>query len=73
MFEAFGKPVARAVVHRIDLIDPLSPAPYLHLYRILEDELTAVKYTISDYIGKGLIRTNSSLYGAPVLLIHKNG
>ena len=72
MFEAPGKPVARAVDHRIDLIDPTAPPPYPWLYRISEDELLAVKCTISDYIDKGWIRPNSSSYGAPVLVIQKN-
>ena len=53
MFEAPSKPVARAVDHRIDLIDPTAPPPCPRLYRISEDELLAVKYTISDYLDKG--------------------
>ena len=56
MFEAPGKPVARAVDHRIDLIDPMAPPPHPRLYRMSEDELLAVKHTISDYINKGWIR-----------------
>ena len=71
MFEAPGKPVARAVDHRIDLIDPTAPPPCPRLYRMLEDELLAVKHTISDYIDKGWIRPSSSSYGAPVLVIRK--
>ena len=47
MFEAPGKPVARVVDHRIDLIDPMEPPPCLRLYRMPEDELLAVK-CISD-------------------------
>ena len=74
MFEAPGKPVARAVDHRIDLIDPMAPPPCPRLYRMSEDELLAVKHTISDYIDKGWIRPSSSPYGAPVLVIwEKNG
>ena len=69
MFEAPGKPVARTVDHRIDLIDHMAPQPRPQLYRMLEDELIAVKYTISDYIDKAWIKPSSSLYGSP--LIHK--
>ena len=36
-----------------------------------EDELLAVKRTISDYVDKGWIRPSSSPYGAPVLVIKK--
>ena len=71
MFEAPGKPVARAVDHRIDLIDPTVPPPCPQLYRMLENELLAVKYTISDYIDQDWIKPSSSPYGAPVLVIHK--
>ena len=71
MFEAPGKPVARAVDHRIDLTDPTAPPPHPRLYKMLEDELFAVKYTISDYIDKGWINPSSSSYGAPVLVIWK--
>ena len=71
MFEALGKPVSRAVDHRIDLIDPTAPPPRPWLYGIPEDELLAIKCTISDYIDKGWIRLSSSLYGALVLLINK--
>ena len=66
MFEAFGKPKARAMDHRIDLIDPTAPPPCPRLYRILEDELLALKCTISDYIDKGWIRPSSSPYRALV-------
>ena len=55
-FKAPGKPVARAVDHRIDLIDPTAPPPHLQLYRMSEDDLITVEYTISDYINKGWIR-----------------
>ena len=71
MFEAPGKPVARAVDHRIDLLDPTTPPPHPRLYRMSEDKLLAVKHTISDYIDKGWIRPSSSPYGAPVLIIQK--
>ena len=71
VFEAPGKPVARAVDHRIDFIDPTAPPPHPRLYRISEDELLAVKRTISDYIDQGWIRPSSSLYGLPVFVIHK--
>ena len=69
MFETPGKPVARAVDHRMDLIDPAAPPPYPWLYRISEDELLAVKHTISDFTNKGWIRPSSSPYRAPVLVI----
>ena len=71
MFEAPGKPVARAVDHRIDLTDPMAPPPRPWLYRMSEDELLALKHTISDYIDKFWIRPSSSSYGAPVLVIQK--
>ena len=71
VFEAPVKPVTRAVDHRIDLIDPMAPPPPPQLYRMSEDELLAVKYTISDYIDKGWIRPSSSPYGAPLLVIRK--
>ena len=71
MFEAPGKRVSRAVDHRIDLTDPTAPPPCPLLYRISEDELLAVKHTISDNIDKGWIRPSSSSYGAPVLVIQK--
>ena len=71
VFEAPGKPVARAVDHRIDLIDPTAPPPCPRLYRILEEKLLAIKHTISDFIDKGWIRPSSSAYGAPVLVIWK--
>ena len=71
VFEAPGKPVARAVDHRIDLLDPMAPLPHPWLYRISEDELLAVKHTISDYIDKGWIKPSSSSYGALVLVIRK--
>ena len=71
MFEAPSKPVARAVDHRIDLIDPTVPPPHPQLYRMSENELLAVKRTISDYIDKSWIRPSSSSYGAPVLVIWK--
>ena len=71
MFEAPGKPVARAVDHRIDLIDPMAPPPCPWLYRMSEDELLAVKCTISGYIHKGWIIPSSSPYWVPVLVIHK--
>ena len=71
MFEAPGKPVARAVDHRISLIDPIAPPPRPQLCRMLEDELLAVKNTISDYIDKDWISLSSSLYGAPVLAIYR--
>ena len=69
VFKAPGKPVARAVDHRIDLREPMALLPHPKLYRMLEDEIIAVKYTISDYINKGWIRLTSSPYGAPVLVI----
>ena len=71
VFEAPGKPVARAVDHRIDLLDPTAPRPCPRLYKVSEDELFAVKRTISDYINKGWIRPSYSPYGAPVLVIWK--
>ena len=71
MFEAPGKPVARAVDHRIDLTDPMAPLPHPQLYRMSEDKLLAVKCIISDFINKGWIRLNSSSYRAPVLVIQK--
>ena len=71
VFEAPGKPVARAVDHRIDLLDPMAPPPRPWLYRMSEDELFAVKHTISDFIDKDWIRPSSSPYGAPVLVIWK--
>ena len=49
----------------------MATPPYLRLYRILEDKLIAVKYTINDYIDKGWIIPSSSPYGAPVLVIQK--
>ena len=52
MFEAPSKPVARAMHHRINLIDLMAPPPCPWLYRISQDELIAVKYTINDYIEK---------------------
>ena len=71
VFEAPGKPVARAVDHRIDLLDPKAPPPCPRLYRMSEDELLAVKCTISNYVDKGWIRPSSSPHGAPVLVIRK--
>ena len=73
VFEAPGKPLSRAVEHRINLINPTAPLPFPRLYRWSEDEFLTVKYTISDYIDKGLIRPSSSPYGASVLVIHKKG
>ena len=71
VFEAPGKPVARAVDHKTNLIDPLALLPHLLLNKISEYKLIAVKFTISDYIDKGWIRPSSSLYGALVLVIWK--
>ena len=68
MFETPGKPVARTVANMIGLIDCTALPPHPQLYRILEDELIAIKHTISDYIDKGWIRPSSSPYGAPVIL-----
>ena len=62
MFEAPGKPIARAVDHRINLLNPTAPPPCPRLYKISEDELLAVKCTISDYIDKGWISPSSSHY-----------
>ena len=67
MFEAPSKPVARAMHHRINLIDPMAPPPCLWLYKMSQDELILVKYTINDYTDKGWIRPSSSLYRAPIL------
>ena len=53
VFESPGKPVANTVDHRIDLIDLTLPPLCLQLYRMVEDKLITVKYTISDYIDKG--------------------
>ena len=56
VFEVPDKPVARAVDHRINLIDPTVVPPCLWLYKILDDKPIAIKYNISDYIDKGWIR-----------------
>ena len=36
-----------------------------------EEELTAVKSSIADYLQKGWIHPSASLYGAPVIVMHK--
>ena len=71
MFEAPVKPVARAVDHKNNLIDPMAPSPHPQLYRLSKYEFIAVKHTINDYIDKGWIRPSSNPYGAPVLVIRK--
>ena len=53
MFEAPGKPIARAVDHRIVLVDPPASPYHPRLYRVLEDKLFTIKHIISDYIDKG--------------------
>ena len=52
VFKALSKLVARAVDHMINLIDPITPQPYLQLYKISKDELISIKHTISDYMAK---------------------
>ena len=36
-----------------------------------EEELAAVKSTITEYLAKGWIRPSASPYGAPVIVIRK--
>ena len=36
-----------------------------------KEELAAVKSMIADYLQKGWIHPSASLYGAPVIVIHK--
>ena len=50
VFEAPGKLVAKAVHHKIDLIDPMAPSLHPELYQMLKDKLISVKCTISDYL-----------------------
>ena len=64
VLEGPGKLVARAVDHGIDFMDSMEPPSYLWLYRILEDDFFAIKYTISDCIEKLWIRPNLKIYGA---------
>ena len=52
MFEAPEKPLAKVVVHRIDLIDPTALPLRPQLYR-MSDKFIAVKHTISNSIEKG--------------------
>ena len=38
-----------------------------------KEELAAVKSMIAEYLQKGWIYPSASLYGAPVIVIHKKG
>ena len=70
VFEPPGPPIACDIDHRIDLIADEQP-PQPQLYRMSEEELAAVKSTITEYLAKGWIRPSASPYGAPVIVIRK--
>ena len=70
VFEPPGPPIACDIDHRIDLIADEQP-PRPRLYRMSEEELAAVKSTITEYLAKGWIRPSASPYGAPVIVIRK--
>ena len=59
------------VDHKIKLLDPSASPPRPHLYHMSEDELKAVKATITIYLAKGWIQPSTSPFGAPVIVIHK--
>ena len=70
VFEPLGPPIARDIDHHIDLIadeQPLRP----RLYHMSEEELAAVKSTITESLAKGWIRPSASPDGAPVIVIRK--
>ena len=70
VFEPPGPPIARDIDRRIDLIADKQP-PQQRLYHMSEEELAAVKSTITEYLAKGWIRPSASPYGAPVIVIRK--
>ena len=69
MFEAPGKPVSRAVHHKIDLIDPIAPTSYLYLYRMSEDKLVAIKWSTSDSVENGWFRLSFNIFRALLTII----
>ena len=50
MFEVPKKVAARAIDHRIDLIDPRELITYPWLYKLSKNKFSAIKYTIRDYL-----------------------
>ncbi len=63
-------PPRKRVDHAIEVMPGLAP-PAKAPYRINYEELKEVKIQLKELIAKGYIKLSKSLYGAPVLFVHK--
>ena len=57
--------------HKIELLDPSALPPCPSLYQMSDDKLKSMKAPIIDYLAKGWIQLSTSLYGVPLIVIHK--
>ena len=71
VFTKPGKPVARDIKHKIELLDPAKPIPYHRLQRMSEIELKEVQKHLQEYLEKGWIQPSISQYNHPILFICK--
>src|SRR5277367_2692929 len=63
-------PLQRKINHAIELVPGTEP-PSRPMYRLSYVEMDELKKQLADLLAKGFIRPSTSLFGAPVLFIHK--
>jgi len=63
-------PPRRRVDHAIEVVLGVAP-PAKAPYRMSHEELKELKVQLEKLLAKGYIKPNKSLYGAPVLFVHK--
>ena len=71
VFSKPGKPMARDIKHRIELLDPAQKIPYHRQQRMSQLELQEVKKHLEEYLSKGWIQPSTSQYNHPLLFIRK--
>ena len=60
VFSKPGKPVARDIKHKIDLLDPSKAIPHHRQQRMSEKELQEVQRHLQEYLEKGWIQPSTS-------------
>jgi hypothetical protein len=63
-------PPKRQVDHAIEVMPRVAP-PTKAPYRMKHEKLKELKVQFKELFAKGYIKLNKSLYGAPILFIHK--
>ena len=71
VFTKPGRPVAREIKQKNELLDPAKPIPHHRLQIISERELKQVQKHLHKYLEKGWIQLSISQYNHPILFICK--